>query len=583
MKIANRATPTYLWERPNSRSFWFRMAVPKEYQAQDGRKIILRSLNTADRREASILAGKIRAELFEQWRGCVIPNKEDLEEAATVVGYELELERMDAGRVGMRDSSSSLFNANVRWHHSELRDRMQAAATGNSRTVESLADEIVAAKGWMLPKAGDGYTQLCEFLNHTTLEASKVNDRRLAGATDYTTDSKVIERVGQRVREAATTGQTILELFERYAAEQLRGGKRPDTVNGKRIVVQMFTDYVGNDRRLAAVGRDEIRDFRDAMAALPRNYRNSNAYKNLEMRAAAAKAAALKARTIDAQTINSKLSALSSFLRWAVRNGYTDTNGCDGLFVDVGKTANVWSPFTVDQLNTILGSPLFNGFLKDGAEHTPGNVNADDWRNWIPLIAMFSGARIGEIAQLKLADLEKQHGRWFVHVRDDAKTGQRTKSGKSRMVPVHRTLEGIGFLRFYASQVALAGDDKTRQLFPEMEANTRDHIGAEASKWWRRYLGKIGVKVEGDGLGSHAFRHTMADELRVAGFLDDQFGPLILGHHKGGVTGDYGRLAQGTAALLCEMIDGVKFVGVDFDQIYDEAYAIGADRPLFGR
>ncbi|OYY65554.1 hypothetical protein [Sphingomonas sp. 28-62-11] len=253
---------------------------------------------------------------------------------------------------------------------------------------------------------------------------------RLAGAVDASTDNKLMQRVQQREREATPAGESILEIFERHASEQLGAGKRPDTVNGTRIVIEMFTGYVGNDRRLAAIGRDEIRDWRDAMAALPRNYRNSNEYKNLDMWAAVAKAAALKAGRIDPQTENSKISALSSIFNWAVSNGYADTNACNGLFVGVCKT------------------------------------------------------------------------------------------------------------------------------------------------------GKIDVKVESDGLGSHAFRHTMADELRVTGFLDDQFGPLILGHHKGGVTGDYSRLAQRTAAMQCEMIDDVKFVGVNFDHLCDEAYATGADRPL---
>lgn len=253
MKTPNPAIGRYLWDRPGSRSIWFRMAVPKAYQNQDGRKIIQRSLDTADRREASILAGKFRAELFEQWRGCVVPNEKDLEEAATVVGYEMELERMDAGRVGMRDSSSGLFDANVGWHQSELRDRMRAAATNDSKTVSYLADEIVDALGWMLPKHSDGYARLCELLNQTTFEAAKVNVSRLAGAVDASTDNKLIQRVQQREREAAPAGQSILELFERHACEQLGAGRRPDTVNGTWIVIEMFTGYVGNDRRLAAI------------------------------------------------------------------------------------------------------------------------------------------------------------------------------------------------------------------------------------------------------------------------------------------------------------------------------------------
>ncbi|RYF31591.1 MAG: hypothetical protein EOO38_31510 [Cytophagaceae bacterium] len=62
-------------------------------------------------------------------------------------------------------------------------------------------------------------------------------------------------------------------------------------------------------------------------------------------------------------------------------------------------------------------------------------------------------------------------------------------------------------------------------------------------------------------------KDTQHDELRAAGFLDDQFGPLILGHHKANVTAGYGRMPQGTADMLCAMIDGVRFTGVDFASI----------------
>ena len=553
-----------LWRRPQSRSIWFRMAVPTEHQDHAGKKIIQCSLGTDNRREASILAGKMRADLFEQWRGRAVPSERDLEEAATIVGYDWELEGMDKGRRAMRGMSLAMWAAHTRFEQSRLAEQAQRAATGDSAAVATLADDIVDALRWALPKDSEGYSKLCELLNDASLAARKVSRRRHAGEVDADTDSKLVQRVRQRENETAPGGQTIIELFDRYAAQRLREGKPPDSVQQERIVVEQFADFAGNERRLGSITRDDVRDWRDAMAAMPRNYRNANAYKGLNMRAAAAKAIALGAQTLSPVTQNKNMSAVSPFFGWAVRNGYAEGNPCDGLFLALDKTANVRDPFTVGQLNEMLQSPLFTGFLKDEFEHKSGNVHANDWRRWIPLVAMFTGARIGEIAQLRLEDLEEQHGRWFIHIRDDAKTGQRTKSGKSRMVPVHSALRGMGFLRFHADQLARSATSANRQLFPELEVNARDHIGAQPSRFWRVYLSRIGVKNGGDGLGAHAFRHTMADELRAAGFLDDQFGPLILGHHKGSVTGKYGRLPRGTADMLCAMIDKVEFKGVDY-------------------
>jgi integrase len=162
-----------------------------------------------------------------------------------------------------------------------------------------------------------------------------------------------------------------------------------------------------------------------------------------------------------------------------------------------------------------------------------------------------------------LPDLRQEHGRWFADIRHDELTGQATKSGKARMVPLHKELELAGFISFLEARLSSQQPNDSR-LFPQLEKNARGHIGAKPSRWWRGYLAKIGIKGGADGKGAHSFRHTLSDELRAAGFLDDQFGPLILGHRRASVTAGYGRLPQGTADMLCAMIDGVQFKGVNF-------------------
>ena len=43
------------------------------------------------------------------------------------------------------------------------------------------------------------------------------------------------------------------------------------------------------------------------------------------------------------------------------------------------------------------------------------NCRADDWRYWIPLVCLFTGARLGEIAQLRTEDVRRERGIWFMH------------------------------------------------------------------------------------------------------------------------------------------------------------------------
>jgi len=79
------------------------------------------------------------------------------------------------------------------------------------------------------------------------------------------------------------------------------------------------------------------------------------------------------------------------------REGYTESNTCDGLLYDIKKIkdANKRPPFNHEQMNAILSSPLFTGFERDGKEWLAGAYHSDDWRRWIPFVCMFTGARIG--------------------------------------------------------------------------------------------------------------------------------------------------------------------------------------------
>lgn len=132
---------------------------------------------------------------------------------------------------------------------------------------------------------------------------------------------------------------------------------------------------------------------------------------------------------------------------------------------------------------------------------------------------------------------------------------------------VHPRLIDIGFVSMVESK--LAEHDLSEPLFGNIKPGSRGDAGALPSRFWRDYLQKIGIKSARDGLGAHSFRHRVADELRLAGYLDEQIGPLVLGHASSSTrtTRGYGVIPQGTAKMLVEMISSMKFEGVSFDQL----------------
>ncbi|WP_334178651.1 site-specific integrase [Pseudoxanthomonas sp.] len=173
-------------------------------------------------------------------------------------------------------------------------------------------------------------------------------------------------------------------------------------------------------------------------------------------------------------------------------------------------------------------------------------------RWWIPSIALHTGARVEEIAQLRAADIGMDQGVmcfFFKPLGEDAEhtvVGMREKSFKndssSRVVPVAQALLDAGLMQ-YVEEVRQAG---LLRLFPQLKAGTCRKTGELNGAGYSvghvmqfaAYLRKTtGLK---SGIGSHAFRHTLVTALRTAGQSKDVVAS-ITGHSEGEYEGDDAR------------------------------------------
>ena len=181
---------------------------------------------------------------------------------------------------------------------------------------------------------------------------------------------------------------------------------------------------------------------------------------------------------------------------------------------------------------------------------------------------MFTGARITEIAQLHVDDIEERNSHLIGHLKADADRGQSLKSKQSsRLVVFHSTLLKAGLTEYWRQQAQRSENDGNMQLFPELTTGKRPELGRKPARWWREYLTKIGVKNGADGIGTHSFRHRLADEMRSAGYTNEEFGRLIMGHSDSSMTARYGDQTQGTVERLHTMIEAAKFKGINFSAI----------------
>jgi len=537
------------------------------------------SMKTADREAATKRAYEVllgwKEEVDKRLSGksigpsyLVIPTTEELERGAVAIGYARTQLRSDKliRRVakGNQEAMNKLRVLTLKWRQ----DFHRAYLSGDTSAWDGMKNSLVKQRGWQLESPQSG-TKLALMIGQACIDALGEFLARIDGTEHAYQPSPMTSTVMARIKSIAKPAQSLMELFEQYAAFKVEtGAKRVSGIDQDRMVVSLFAVFVGNTRSASSVSIHDARDFRNTIAKLPPNFSKRSAYKGLNIRQAAQKADADGEEPISTVTRARYISTISPFFDWLKSEGFTELQPFVGLHQKPKRGQNARPPLSTAQLKTIITSPLFTGCQGDKAEHLPGSSKVSDWRKWIPLVCLFTGARIGEIAQLRVNDIFNEHGIWFLSLKEDENTGQQTKGRKSRITPVHSQLEKIGFLDFVKAAQTSLSDQENRLLFQGLAPGKRGQYGDQPSDWWRDYLARIGVKKGSDGLGSHSFRHTISDKLRQAGYLDAAFGPLILGHSNKSVTAGYGIVREGNAKTLKDMIEAVTFDGVSFDHLY---------------
>lgn len=379
----------------------------------------------------------------------------------------------------------------------------------------------------------------------------------------------------QLARSSVSTSSNepkLVDLFEQYAEQRvLEGKKRTASIEKDRRMIASLVEHVGRHRTAASIEKRDVRDWIEIRAKLPKGFEKMKRYAGKSLKEALVLAQDDHKPRPTPQTLNSYLSAVSALFGWLIARGHhPGPSPCEYIFYEAQKGKNPRPPFDSPTLNAILSSPLFSGFLRDGREHEAGNATTRDWRFWIPLVCMFTGARVSEVAQLRVSDVRDEGGVWTIHILHAQADGVSTKSGESRLAPVHSTLIRIGFIRFIEARAAVCkGGDL---IFPEAVDTRLANPGDKAGKFWRRYLESIGVKEKkggGDGKGVHSFRQTIADRFREEAELLDSQIAIALGHSVKTVTSGYGTTRQGTINFMRDAFEAVRFDGVDFSHLFE--------------
>jgi integrase len=231
--------------------------------------------------------------------------------------------------------------------------------------------------------------------------------RRAQG--DYATDDYALRF--PKFENARDTGHGPWKLFEAYVDERKPAQA---TVNRWRAVFQnLEAKFTGADAELLTV--EAAQAWADGVVTSERS--------------------PITVRAI-------WLSAASTVYTWAKRKRLVRDNPFSDVHITVPpKISNRDNPaFTVDEARTILRAAYS---ISDTSAPFPAA------KRWVPWLCAYSGARVGEITQMRGCDIEARGDFYVMRITPHAGT---VKTRKAHTVPLHDHLIEQGFLDYVATR-----------------------------------------------------------------------------------------------------------------------------------
>ena len=306
--------------------------------------------------------------------------------------------------------------------------------------------------------------------------------------------------------EGADSGATPQQLFDKWVLDRKPAAGSVDTW---RYVFAKMTAYF-KDRSAGSITPDEAQTWVTSLVT--------------ESRSAHAVA-------------NNWIPASKAIFNWAVEHKLIQRNPFEDAKITVPEkvTLRDTKSFYDEEWRTILRAALkiTNTDTPDGAA-----------RRWVPWLCAYTGARPGEITQLRGEDVIKRDGIDAIRITPAAGT---VKGRKSRVVPLHEHLIAQGFLKFVSEQGAgplfYNPDNKRNGGEPVSQKKPRAVQTRQRLAAWVRSLG-----VDDPELSPlHAWRHTfkrIADREGISERMSD----YITGHARKSVGARYGAPTLGDMA-----------------------------------
>lgn len=313
----------------------------------------------------------------------------------------------------------------------------------------------------------------------------------------------------------------LSRLISLYFEEAEKGGQwARKTKFEKADHLDLLKEVLNQDTDVRSITPSSARNIKGVLLRYPRNRNKNPNTRNLSLKDLMQRT---DIETINPQTINKYLQTYGTMFEWARKNGYIAENVFSGLTIrSTKRTATIRKDFSADQIKRIC----------DVIIHNEGNIINRPYQKWGPLIGLYTGARLGEIAQIHLSDIRAEDDIWYFDLNDDEGKSLKTTASKRR-VPIHQKLIDLELLEFVRS---LKSKGETK-LFPSFTYCPKNNWGRALGRWFNdTFLPELGMKNQ--SLVFHSLRHTVTNALQQAD-VPDNIVKAIVGHTRADMLGKH--------------------------------------------